>query len=248
MANQKIKLEPNNQISDLGKNIILLKPEKIIKHPKISKLFAIQEKTVEKIITSMQKGYDYSQPVVVYAYNEKYILVDGHQRLEAAIKVGIPEIPAYAEEFHDLQDALQYAYRRQAERRNLTEWEILKAAELLPNKEAHDGTGRSIEKLSNDLGVSASTLVHARTVSKRANKEDKEAVKEGKKSINEIYQKVKTSKPKKQIADDEQKTTAPTTEDIIRLLVGNKETSAINLILSQYRNSLNTEFLSELGL
>jgi ParB/RepB/Spo0J family partition protein len=241
-------LKPEENLVPVLKKIIMLKPEKIIIHPKISELFTIQERIVEKIKTSMKTGYDFSQPVVVRLYNGQYLLVDGHQRLKAALEVGISEIPAYIEEFRNIEDALHYSYRRQAERRNLSEWEILQAIKLLPNKEAHDGTGRSIEKLSDDLGVSASTLVHARTVSKRAEKADIEAVKEGKKSINEIYQKVKTSKQKKQGSNEEEKTTTPTTEDIIRLLVENKESSAVNIILSKYRDFLKADFLSELGL
>jgi transposase len=49
--------------------------------PEISKIFSVQDKTVEEIAQKMEKaGYDRSQPVVVW--KGKNILVDGHTRLK----------------------------------------------------------------------------------------------------------------------------------------------------------------------
>jgi ParB-like chromosome segregation protein Spo0J len=166
---------------------------------------------IEKISKSMkEKGYDASEPVVIGKIkNIGDVVVDGHTRTEAAKKAGLKTIPVVYIEFETFEDAIQYTYNRQAIRRNLTQGEILQAAALLSKKETRDGTGRNIEKLSRDLGVSASTITHARTVAKKAKKEDIEAIKRGEKTINEAYQNVKESKPNKQNDSDNKKIEKP---------------------------------------
>jgi ParB-like chromosome segregation protein Spo0J len=209
----KTKKDDGQHISTIDKAVVMLNPEIIQTHPDISSLFPIDEKTVKKIKVSMKDGYDKSQPIVVWNSNGSNVLVDGHQRTQAAKEVGLKEIPAYIFEFIDLEEAIHYTFKRQAERRNLTDAEILQAVTLLSNKTTRDGKGRSIEKLSEEYGVSASKLTQARTVSKRAQKEVIEDIKKGKVSLNKAYRDVKESK---QVDDESIKTekhSILTTED-----------------------------------
>jgi ParB-like chromosome segregation protein Spo0J len=262
-----------------SKGIVFMNLSEIQPHDTISSLFFRQTDTIEKISLSMQEnGYDASEPVVIARIKGiGNYLADGYTRIEAARKAGLIKIPIFYIDCETLEDALQYTYSRQANRRNLTQGEILQAATLLIKKETRDGTGRSIDKLSKDLGVSPSTITHARTVAKKAEEEDIEAVKKGEKSINEVYQKVKTSKPKEQTINECEKiefisssmadNNKPVSvkqdekyqqennqneeffsiriEDIIRLLIENKEINAGKLILSKYRNMVSKEFFSE---
>jgi hypothetical protein len=163
-----------------------MKPREIVFNPELD-IFEIDGGLVEEIARSMRAGgFDKSQPVVVW--KGQGCVVDGRTRLKAALAAELAEIPVVEKEFDSLEDAVQYAYRRQAERRNLTQGEILEAAIRLGIKDRRDGTGRSREKLARDLGVSESTVIRARTVAKRGSEEDLNAIKKGGKSINQVYQ------------------------------------------------------------
>ena len=62
--------------------------------------------------------------------------------------------------------------------------------------EDRNGEGRATERLAEELGISASTIEHARTVENRADEETKEKIKNNELSINQAYQKVRKSKKK----------------------------------------------------
>jgi hypothetical protein len=161
-------------------------------------MFAIRVETLASIIASMKEsGYDKSQPLVLW--KGKGMVVDGHTRLQAAREAGITEIPTEEKEFASLEDAKLYAYRRQAERRNLTPAEILAAAMELQPKDARDGAGRASEILARNLGVSPSTVKHAQAVAHEASPEIIDEVKRNHMTINRAYQltKGKSDKPSK---------------------------------------------------
>jgi biotin operon repressor len=171
----------------------LMKPRDIKVHPELSAIFTIKDDLAASIAQSMRDtGYDKSQPIVIWK-NQDYV-VDGHTRLRAALEAGLPEVPVAEQDFETLEDAIRYAFARQAERRNLTQAEIFQAATRLDLKEYRDGTGRSGEALAKDLGVSESTIKHARTVAARGTGEDIEAVRAGELTINQAYQKVRQKK------------------------------------------------------
>jgi len=86
--------EVNSDIFD--NNIKMLKIDQIEIDPEFSKLFIIKPEVLYKIKTSMiEKGFDHSQPVVVWENDGKYILIDGHTRIKAAIEIGLIKIFAY---------------------------------------------------------------------------------------------------------------------------------------------------------
>jgi ParB family chromosome partitioning protein len=166
--------------------------------PRLAGMFTIRTETLASIIASMREsGYDKSQPLVLW--KGKGVVVDGHTRLQAAREAGIAEVPVEEKEFASLEDAKLYAYKRQAERRNLTPAEILAAAMELQPKEARDGTGRSSEILAKNLGVSPSTVKHAQAVAHEAPSEIIDEVKNNQMTINKAYRltKGKSDKPVK---------------------------------------------------
>lgn len=165
--------------------------------PRLSGMFAIDGETLAAIVKSMREsGYDKSQPIVLWKSEDA--VVDGHTRLEAAREAGIMEIPVEEKEFNDIEDAKLYAYRRQAERRNLSPSEILRAAMEMRNKNTRDGTGRSSEILARELGISPSTVKHAKAVAQEAPPAIIEEVKKNRMSINRAYRMTK-GKPDKPV-------------------------------------------------
>jgi len=130
----------------------------------------IQNKITKSIL---EEGFDKSKPVALWEFKEQeFVLLDGHTRMRAAENAGLKEIPAIVMQFNNIDDAKLYTYKCQALRRNLTQQEIMEAVKLLGNKKNRDGKGRSVEKLSKEINISPSTLVHAKTVSERASEED----------------------------------------------------------------------------
>jgi ParB-like chromosome segregation protein Spo0J len=167
-------------------------------HGEISKIFHVKPDMVNKIAASItENGYDASQPLVIGRIRDiGDYLVDGHTRKEAAQKAGINKVPVKFMDFENLEDAQRYTYKRQAERRNLTQGEILQAAMLLENKKNRDGSGRSSKKLGDDLGMSESTITNAVFVGKNADDKDIQDIKDGKTTINKVRQKLKSRRKK----------------------------------------------------
>jgi len=221
----------NTQNIDQGSQ--MMKLTDIVTQEEFSGLFPIQQDLVNKITESISKyGYDKSQPITVWEYeDQKYVVVDGHTRMKAAEKLGFEIIPVIVMPFLNRKEAQRYTIKRQVERRNLTQAEILIAANLLKNKETRDGTGRSVEILSKDIGVSPSTLVHAKTVSEKASEEDIKAIKNGEKTINSVYKEIKNKKQKSSL-----KVNLVNIEDILNLLKEHNEKNAISVILVKYKN------------
>jgi ParB-like chromosome segregation protein Spo0J len=175
-------------------------------------MFTIGAETLTAIVKSMREsGYDKSQPLVLW--KGEGVVVDGHTRLQAALEAGIAEIPVVEKEFASLEDAKLYASRRQAERRNLTPAEILAAAEALQHKESRDGTGRATEILAKNLGVSPSTVKHARIVAQEAPPEIIDEVKKNRMAINKAYRLTKGKPDKPAKTKPETDTEEPTPED-----------------------------------
>jgi len=149
-------------------------------------LFQIKNETLEAITFSMKTiGYDKAEPIVIW--KGKNLVVDGYTRLKAAIEAGFTEIPVEEKEFSSLEDAAEYSKKRQRDRRNLSQAEIMAAASKLENKAVYDGNGRGSEILAKELGISPSTIQHARTVLTSASPEVVEQVKQNKLSINKAY-------------------------------------------------------------
>jgi len=234
-----------NDIDWPGCNCLSMEITNIKINEEFSSIFPIKQELVDKIADSIIKnGYDKSQPLLIWEYeDEKFYLVDGHTRMKAAEKLGLETIPVIIMPFNTFKEARCYAVKRQVERRNLSQSELLEAAKQLANKTTRDGSGRSAEILSKELGVSSSTLVHTKAVIDKASEDDINAIKNGKETINSVYQKIRNKKLKKNDNSskiDQQKSQSISTlvniNDILILLKNHNETNAIKIILEKYKD------------
>jgi ParB family chromosome partitioning protein len=173
----------------------MMRTDDIKKDPVLEKIFVINNNLMRSIALSMKEsGYDKAEPVVIW--KGKDIVVDGHTRLKAAIEAGLDEIPVEEKEFASIEEAKRYTYKRQAERRNLTQAEIFAAATELEIKATRDGSGRASEILGKELGISAATIQHARKIASHGSPETVEKVRGNRLSINKAYQQIKREKQK----------------------------------------------------
>lgn len=158
-----------------------------------STLFPIQETVLSEIIDDMNEhGFDSCHPVVVW----NMTVVDGHTRLRAAHAAGIEMIPIVSRVFEDEFDALEYAIRSQRNRRNLTDWELLQCLQKLdcrkkigrPKKDASEPCGKSSVTVADMLGISCKKVERLRAINDYASDEIKEALRQGKYTINGAYE------------------------------------------------------------
>ena len=199
----KLVTNTNTALMGTGMNVLakLVPVSEIKTIPELSEIFTKQDKVVEDIEKSMNKnGFQNEEPIVIAKLPNGTILgvADGNTRLMVAKKIGLDEVPVVYKTFGSLKDAIQYAKDRQFHRRNLSQAEIYNYANNLDsiNMEDRNGEGRATERLAEELGISASTIEHARTVENRADEETKEKIKNNELSINQAYQKVRKSKKK----------------------------------------------------
>ena len=160
-------------------------------------LFPVKQNDLERVMASMKaKGYDNGHPIILWEGHDLTV-IDGHTRLAAAQKLLFARIPVILKKFKDEAEALEYAIESQVNRRNLTDAELLNClteldkrkktgpAKSLASREAK--LGKSAEQTAALLGVSRAKVERLRTVSDHASDEIKDAVKDGKLSLNKAY-------------------------------------------------------------
>ncbi len=174
---------------------------------RFSSLFPIWPDILKAITEHMRSyGYDPAQPLTLATgpwNGESPVVIDGHTRLKAAIRVGIEEIPVHVRKFKTEQEALEWAIHNQRNRRNLSD------AELVALIEAHDSRlrqggdrrselfkgssepmkgKRSAEATAEKLGTSATKVKKVRTILDHGSDQVKEDVKADRKSVNKAYE------------------------------------------------------------
>jgi ParB family chromosome partitioning protein len=158
--------------------------------PDISGVFKIDERVLGEIVDSIREGgFDKAQPLVLW--KGKGVIVDGHTRYAAAVRLGLESVPVVEKEFDTLQDAMLYTFERQAVRRNLTSAELISASQLLVERKERDGGGRAAEIIAKKLGVSTALIYRAHKVSLEASLDDLKKIQKGETSINAVYKKIK---------------------------------------------------------
>jgi ParB-like chromosome segregation protein Spo0J len=163
--------------------------DRIVIDDEISRIFDIQVKIKDDVLKSiMNRGYDPEQPIVLW--KDHNILVDGRTRYTASQEAGLEEIFAYERDFASREDAILYAFERQAIRRNLSGKEIIKAARMIPDVRRQKGEGRIAEEIARTLNVSPSTIYQTRRILKEGDPEDIKAIENGEKSIKTVYNKL----------------------------------------------------------
>jgi ParB family chromosome partitioning protein len=190
----------NSGAQVLGK---MMRVSEIEEDPEISNIFQVHKDVFQAILQDIQKnGFDIAEPPVLW--KGKKIVVDGRTRVRAAKAAGVLEIPVVEREFESLDDAKLYCYKRQAERRNLTQSEIFTVAVELGIKINRDGNGRGSEMLAKEMGLSPAVIQKARIVAKHGSEEDIEAVKNNELTINSAYEKLRKKKNEKTEPEEEQ--------------------------------------------
>ena len=180
--------------------------------PEISEIFKINEKVRQEILQNIKKfHFDKSQPLTIQKGTNT--LLDGHTRLSAAIEAGLDEVPVVEREFDDRAAALMYTFERQAMRRNLTNAEIIMAADMMPERN-HKGDGSAAKQLAERLCLSESTINLAKKIAKEASPEVLRAVKNGDMSIKAGYRETmgkRTSEKKSEL-----KAEAPAASELLQ--------------------------------
>jgi ParB-like chromosome segregation protein Spo0J len=198
-------------------------------HPVISKLFPIDEKVLDAISEDIKvNGFDGSSPVVLGKgpWTTSHVLIDGHTRVQAALRANKTLIPVIKKYFGSEDAALKYAIHSQRDRRNMTDTDILQCVAALDEKRKRGGdrksedaksktpTGaidskpaRSSKETAQLLGTSARKVERARTVLNHADEKTKKAVQSGEKSINKAYDETQTQRklkkgPKSAFSED----------------------------------------------
>jgi len=184
------KLDLNNSGRVLLARLIPLTEIKLQKE--FQELFPLIPGNVEKITQRiMEGGYDNSQPVHIWNFNGKHVLIDGHHRREGALRAGLHEIPCFLHEFSTIDDALEYAISLQTERRNLSDAELMRALKVVDSLKTRGrgatGDGKSAARSAEVLGISTSRVEKTRMVEKYATDEIKKQIESGELTLNKAY-------------------------------------------------------------
>lgn len=225
----KLTSNINSSLLNTGMGTLskLVPTETITTNETLSKTFSINGKTFNDIKDSIEKeGFRKEEPIVIAQLKNGTVLgvADGHTRLKAAKELGLEEVYVTYRTFESLEEAQQYTKDRQFKRRNLSQAEIYEYASELENVEEKTGEGRATERLAKEIGVSASTIEHARTVASRADEETQEKIKNNEMSINQAYQTVRKSKKKQEEDTNEDDSNNDDFDDISDSLSDNSGT------------------------
>ncbi len=165
-------------------------------------LFPIQPNILSDIIEDMnENGFDECHPLVIWK-NGNLTLIDGHTRLKAAIACGIDKVPVYCRDFENEEEALEYAIKEQANRRNLTDFELLQCIKQIdcrkkvgrPCSIEKGICGKSSHVTAKLLGISATKVERLRVINEYASDEIKEALSKGEYSIYRAYEETMKSR------------------------------------------------------
>ncbi len=175
-------------------NQIMLASDIVTRAP-FKNVFTIQSKLLATITDSMKAiGFDVAFPLIVWM-KDKPILLDGHTRLEAALRAGILEVPVSVKEFDNEDVALAYAISLQLSRRNLSNGEMLRFVHEMDRlkqkgrKLAHQcaNLGKSARDLGETLGISARHVEQLRKIDREGSPEVKKALEAGDISVKKAY-------------------------------------------------------------
>ena len=205
-----------NTASISESDIKMLPVEQIQLDPKgeFQKLFPINESDLGNIVESMKKkGFLKHQHLLIVTILEEdvTILGDGHTRFKAAQLAGIDEVPVYEITAETRKEAKIACYEMQLFRRNLSDGQKLMAIEAMdvlknPGRKSSDSqdepSGKSAERLGEQLGMSTRQVEKGRAILASGDEETIEKVKNDEMSFSAGYDKVK-GKSKKKDGDED---------------------------------------------
>ena len=177
-----------------------LKIKDITLIPEFEKLLTMDDSVVSAMTESMKtEGFKPGHELHIWAYEGKYILVDGHTRRHCAMKAGLTSVPCIIHHFETLEEAKKYAIREQTNRRNLSGEALLQAVANFNFEKgkgnAGEEKGKASEIIGKQLGISSKTVEKARVVLKEATEAQKETIRKEELSVNQVYNQIRAKSP-----------------------------------------------------
>lgn len=164
--------------------------DRITINPKIKAIFAQNETEISNICEDMKNnGYNAGNPATV---SQDGVLVEGHTRYLAALRAGLKKIAVVYRQFESEQEMVEYAYKQQLHRRNLSEQDIFNAYRKLRELTNEDGRKAKTDvQIAEELNISPRQIAKMKEVEKKASPEVMEAFSEGTISLNQAYNQMK---------------------------------------------------------
>lgn len=178
-------------------NAILMRTQDIKTAAPFRDLFIIKSADLNRLISRMEKvGFDSAHPITVWAGHEA-LVIDGHTRLQAALTLGLQDVPVIEKNFATAEEALDYALAQQLVRRNLTQGEMFKYVHAVdklkktgPKKNlanAFAKPGKSSEELGKSLGISGRQIEKIRKIDREGTPDTKNALENNEITIRKAY-------------------------------------------------------------
>ena len=181
---------PDKKVDIKHNGTVRIETEKIQLHDDLKNIFVIDPSDLEHIKKDMSlNGFHNCTPIVCIDIAGTIYVCDGHTRYRAAKELGLTHIYVIVKPW-SLEDAIDYAINAQANRRNITDMELLRRIELvdkpkaqgsrtdLASKDAKLKQGKSSAQTAKLLGTSQATVERARAVNQ--DEIAKQEVKDGK--------------------------------------------------------------------
>lgn len=231
----------NTLLSFLDKNqegkIIKINLDEITMHPELKDAFHIDAEVKDRIKSDMAaNGFSKGHPIHIFRWEEKWILCDGHTRYTAAKELGLKTIWAQIHQFDSINQALLYSMKEQFNRRNIEDSELFKQFEVL-RQEEFEGRKLTAAELSERLNKSKRHIFKLQEVFAKSSKEQLKEIRDGKASINKIYNDIK----KQENLDEENHE-----EEIKKIERKEAEASTANLIKSPSESEIEQKVQNEM--
>lgn len=202
--------------------------EKITIDSEIKAIFNQDETEIFNISEDMKvNGYNAGNPVTLSQNN---ILVEGHTRYIAAQRAGLKKLAAVTKHFNSKQEMLEYAYKQQLHRRNLSEQDIFNAYKKL--REITNSEGKKAKtdvEIAEELHISPRQISKMKEVERKASSEIMSAFNEGSISLNQAYNQMKEELKPKETVQNENATVLESEVDEVNAEKKNVETAEESL-------------------
>lgn len=188
-------MNKTNILSFLDKNqegkIIKINLDEITMLPELKDAFHMDIEVKERIKSDMSaNGFNKGHPIHIFRWEEKWVLCDGHTRYTAAKELGLKTIWGQIHHFDSINQALLYSMKEQFNRRNIEDSELFKQFEVL-RKEEIEGRKLTAAEMSERLKKSKRHIFKLQEVFAKSSKEQLKEIRDGKASINQIYNEIK---------------------------------------------------------
>lgn len=172
-------------------NVIKIKLEEITMRPELKDAFHMDSNVKDRIKADMvANGFNKGHPIHIFRWEEKWVLCDGHTRYTAAKELGLRTVWAQVHQFETINQALLYSMKEQFNRRNIEDSELFKQFEVLRQEEI-DGRKLTTAEMSERLKKSKRHIFKLQEVFSKSTKEQLKAIRDGKTSINQVYNEIK---------------------------------------------------------